>query len=73
MFKATDTDNDGFITYVQYFQVIQKYVCKSADYKEANSDKVALAGNTGIGGNGLGGNGLGVNGLGGVGGLNNNN
>lgn len=57
MFKATDTDNDGYITYVQYFQVIQKYVCKNADYKEANSDKVGLGGNTGnipIGGNGVG-------------------
>jgi hypothetical protein len=27
IFECVDTDKDGLITYVQYFQVIQQYVC----------------------------------------------
>lgn len=28
IFKETDTDQDALITYVQYFQVTAKYICK---------------------------------------------
>jgi hypothetical protein len=29
IFQETDTDKDNLITYVEYFQIIEKYVCKS--------------------------------------------
>lgn len=28
VFEQEDKDKDGFLTYVEYFNVIQKYVCK---------------------------------------------
>ena len=39
IFTKTDTDQDGLITYVQYFQVIEKYVCKDPNYSVSKSDK----------------------------------
>jgi Ca2+-binding EF-hand superfamily protein len=38
IFTKTDTDQDGLITYVQYFQVIEKYVCKDPNYPVSKSD-----------------------------------
>jgi hypothetical protein len=29
IFKSTDSDQDGFITYAEYFKVINDYVCKT--------------------------------------------
>lgn len=47
IFKKTDTDEDGFITYIQYFQVIEAYICKNPNYKvpksEGKPDKVGEA------------------------------
>jgi len=40
IFTKTDTDQDGFITYVQYFQVIDQYACKNPNYSISKSDKV---------------------------------
>lgn len=28
IFQETDTDKDGLITYVEYFQIIDKYICQ---------------------------------------------
>jgi len=39
VFKNTDTDKDGLITYVQYFQIIETYVCKDPNYTISKSDK----------------------------------
>lgn len=39
IFKNTDTNEDGLITYVQYFQVIEKYVCKDPNYKIPKSEE----------------------------------
>jgi hypothetical protein len=39
IFTNTDTDHDGFITYVQYFQVIEQYACKNPNYAVSKSDK----------------------------------
>jgi hypothetical protein len=39
IFKKTDTDEDGYITYVQYFQVIEAYVCKNPNYKVPKSEE----------------------------------
>lgn len=30
IFKSVDTNADGFITYVEYFKVIELYVCKGS-------------------------------------------
>lgn len=30
MFKNTDADKDGYITYVEYFKLIEIYVCKGS-------------------------------------------
>ena len=37
IFKNTDKDNDSHITYVEYFQAISKYICKSAAGKKKSN------------------------------------
>jgi hypothetical protein len=34
IFSSVDTDNDKLITYPEYFQVIQNYLCRNANWKE---------------------------------------
>ncbi len=34
VFKEADKDNDGLITYVEYFQFIEKCVCQTKSRKE---------------------------------------
>lgn len=31
VFKQTDKDGDGLITYVEYFQFIDKYICQTRE------------------------------------------
>lgn len=38
IFKSVDKDEDGLITYVEYFKVIELYVCKGAEEKKEEKD-----------------------------------
>ena len=38
LFNIIDTTLSGFITYVQYFTIISKYLCQDANYKISKSE-----------------------------------
>lgn len=40
IFQETDTDKDNLITYVQYFQVIDKYICKKTLHTKSKPEPV---------------------------------
>lgn len=41
IFTETDKDKDGLITYVEYFQIIDQYICKGASEAKGEAPPVA--------------------------------
>ena len=39
LFNIVDTTECGFMTYVQYFTIISKYLCQDANYKISKSEE----------------------------------